>query len=83
MANIADLTAVLGEGIVYLKEVHKVKYSNLFEMYGGYKEDLPFPDRCLAIFSPQTRRQLKFYLRRWVDALNYYFWTIYRNERGK
>lgn len=77
--NIVGLN-INGQAFEYLKYHYGVKYSNLFEIYGGYSASLAMKDQCFTIFNPLTQGQLDFYSQRAIGTMNNYFNLILQKE---
>ena len=56
------------EGIAFIDmhERRKIKWSTLFEVYGGNNQSLDQNNRCWVIFNPTSKPMYDFYLKRGV-----------------
>lgn len=53
-----------------------IKWSNLFEIFGGFNNNLNQLDQCFTIFNPKTKLSFQYYRNRAKNMLLQYFYSI-------
>lgn len=69
-----------GEIFEDMKLRKKIKYSMLFEVYGGYNANLSENDNCFSIFNPETPRAYDYYVEKWTSILYEFYEKIIEIE---